>query len=239
MSVFATHRRLIVALAVLATVGAALLALTWTDDGRSPAAAGKEPPPHAEAAFERLAKVATRDPSDSFAIGRADAPVVIVEFSDFQCAYCGKWARETKPEVLKKYVDTGIARIEFRNYPIFGEESATAAHASYAAAQQGRFWQFHDLVYSVERKKNTGNFTPEKIVEMARQAGVPDLERFRTDLTSQAAEDHVAATAGAGYEIGVSSTPSFLVNGIPVLGAQPTDEFLKTIEQARARARTP
>ena len=76
--------------------------------------------------------LARRDFDDPMAVGRVDAPVVMVEYSDFQCPYCGRFARETKPELLRQYVERGVLRIEWRNFPIFGEESERAARAAWA-----------------------------------------------------------------------------------------------------------
>ncbi len=68
-------------------------------------------------------KLARRDAGDALAQGRADAPVVLIEYADFKCGYCGKFARDTEPALVKKYVDDGTLRIEWRNFPIFGAES--------------------------------------------------------------------------------------------------------------------
>ncbi len=81
---------------------------------------------------------------------------MLIEYSDFQCPYCGRFARETKPVLLRDFVERGVLRIEWRNYPIFGEESERAARAAWAAGRQGRFWQFHDLVYAEPRERNSG-----------------------------------------------------------------------------------
>ena len=78
-------------------------------------------------------------------LGDEDAPVTMVEYSDFQCPYCGRFARETKPALLREQVEEGVLRIEWRNFPLFGEESERAALAAWAAGQQGKFWEFHDL----------------------------------------------------------------------------------------------
>lgn len=93
------------------------------------------------------------------AVGRADAPVVMIEYSDFQCAFCGQFARKTEPELLRSYVDKGLLRIEWRNFSVFGEESEQAALAGWAAGQQKKFWEFHDVAYSNPRERNAGEFS--------------------------------------------------------------------------------
>lgn len=185
---------------------------------------------------ERLLALARRDKVDPYALGDRDAPVVMIEYSDFQCPFCGKFARDTKPALVKKYVDEGVLRVEWRQFPIFGKESENAARASYAAGQQGRFWEFHDVAFGKERKKNSGAFAQDKVAEMASEAGVKDLAKFTGDMKSADATAALSKDANEGYSLGVSSTPAFLVNGTPVLGAQSADHFVATIERAKAQA---
>ncbi|MFB7733298.1 DsbA family protein [Streptomyces sp. NPDC056112] len=183
-----------------------------------------------------LLALARRDQKDPLALGRADAPVVLIAYEDFQCPFCGKFARETKPELVRSYVDRGLLRIEWRNFPVFGAESERVARASWAAGRQGRFWQFHDVVYARERPRNKGAFSSSRLREMAREAGVADLDRFEADLRSQAAEVSVSRDQEEGYALGVSSTPAFLVNSTPILGAQPLSAFTAAVEKAAKEA---
>ncbi|MEV3989531.1 DsbA family protein [Streptomyces sp. NPDC049837] len=184
--------------------------------------------------YPELEKYARRDAKDPLAVGRADAPVVLIEYADFKCGYCGKFARETEPELMKKYVDEGTLRIEWRNFPIFGEESERAARAAWAAGQQGRFWQFHKAAYA-EGAKEKG-FGKDRVLALAREAGVPDADRFGRDLDSEAARQAVAKDQEQAYTLGATSTPSFLVNGRPIAGAQPMETFTTAIESARREA---
>lgn len=179
-----------------------------------------------------LARLARRDAGDKLAQGRADAPVVLIEYADFQCGYCGKFARDTEPELVKRYVDDGILRIEWRNFPLFGEASEAAARASWAAGQQDRFWAFHRAAYA-EGAKEKG-FGRDRLRALAQQAGVKDLGRFERDAGSAAAAEAVRADREQAYGIGATSTPSFLINGRPVAGAQPTAVFTQAIEAAAA-----
>lgn len=182
-----------------------------------------------------LKALARRDAGDKLAVGRADAPVVLIEYSDFKCGYCGKFARDTEPELVKKYVEDGTLRIEWRNFPIFGADSEAAAKAAWAAGQQDRFQQFHAAAYA-EGSKEKG-FAEPRLVELAQQAGVPDLERFKADMAGEQAAAALKKDQEEGYRIGVSSTPSFLVGGKPIAGAQPLEAFTAAIAQAEAAAR--
>ncbi|WOX23460.1 DsbA family protein [Streptomyces solicathayae] len=185
--------------------------------------------------FPELESYARRDASDGLALGRADAPVVLIEYADFKCGYCGQFARGTEQLLVAMYVEQGILRIEWRNFPIFGEESEAAARASWAAGQQGRFWEFHRAAYA-EGTKEKG-FGKERLAALAQQAGVPDLAKFAADTESAAAREAVAADQEQGYSLGATSTPSFLVNGRPIAGAQPLDTFTEAIEAAARAAK--
>ncbi|MFD4371614.1 DsbA family protein [Streptomyces sp. NPDC058486] len=186
--------------------------------------------------YPELEKYARRDASDRLALGRADAPVVLIEYADFKCGYCGKFARDTEPLLVKKYVENGTLRIEWRNFPIFGEESEAVARASWAAGQQGRFWQFHKAAYADGAKEK--GFGEARLRALAAEAGVPDLARFAKDSDGEAAREAVRKDQEQGYELGASSTPSFLVNGRPIAGAQSLETFTEAIEAAAERAKT-
>ncbi|WP_235834770.1 DsbA family protein [Actinomadura logoneensis] len=228
------------ALLVAALVVAVLAVVRSGGDGQRKAAAPSGGP--TASASAPVAPPASGEPGqphrkagDPYALGRADAPVVMIEYSDFQCPFCGRFARETKPRLIRDYVDTGVLRIEWRNFPIFGPESRAAARAGYAAALQGRFWQFHDLLYAKPHRRNAGDFATGKLVAWAREAGVPDLERFRRDMSSEDTRDAVQNDWDEGYQVGAMSTPTFLINGKPLLGAQPYEEFVQVIAKARGR----
>ncbi|MFE6887559.1 DsbA family protein [Streptomyces sp. NPDC057694] len=220
-----------VAAAVLGTVSyTATRPEPRTDVSQQEAAAGQRP----DDATARLAKLARRDADDRLARGRADAPVVLIEYADFKCGYCGKFARDTEPGLVKKYVDEGTLRIEWRNFPIFGAESEAAARAAWAAGQQGRFWEFHRAAYADGAKEK--GFAADRLEALAREAGVDDLGRFRTDRDSDAARAAVEKDRAEAYSLGATSTPSFLVNGQPIAGAQPDAAFEQVIESAKAQA---
>ncbi|WP_432071496.1 thioredoxin domain-containing protein [Streptomyces wuyuanensis] len=186
--------------------------------------------------YPELEKLARRDAGDPLALGRADAPVVMVEYADFKCGYCGKFARDTEPALIRKYVEKGVLRIEWRNFPIFGEESEAAARAAWAAGQQGRFWQFHKAAYADGAKEK--GFGAQRLEELATEAGVKDLARFTRDADGEEARQAVARDQEEGYGLGATSTPSFVVNGRPIAGAQPARTFVDAIEAARKAVTT-
>ncbi|GAA3968760.1 hypothetical protein GCM10022384_20090 [Streptomyces marokkonensis] len=232
-------RPVLAAAVLVASVVVAVVALVPGDDSadRPATASASDSPSAAPPADPALLALARRESGDPYALGKPDAPVVLIEYSDFQCPFCGRFARETKPELLRDYVEKGVLRIEWRNFPVFGAESEQAARAAWAAGRQGRFWQFHDTAYAHPRERNKGEFAEKELLAMAEGAGVEDLDRFRADLASPAADTAVTRDVEEGYALGVSSTPAFLVNGRPILGAQPTDVFAEAVEAAAEGAR--
>ncbi|NGP09451.1 thioredoxin domain-containing protein [Rhodococcus sp. 14C212] len=173
---------------------------------------------------------------DPLALGAVDAPVVMVAYSDYRCPFCAKFSRDTEPVLVEKYVDEGILRIEWRDLPIFGEQSMAAARAGRAAAAQGKFWEFATAVYAASPERGHPDLSAEALRGFAEAAGVPDLDRFAQDATGASADQSIYGDVLEANAIGVSSTPSFVVNGTPVLGAQPVAVFEQVIEAAAGSA---
>lgn len=188
-----------------------------------------------DAQIAELAKLARRTPGDPVALGTVDAPVVLVNYSEFQCPFCGKFARDTKPTLVKEYVDKGLLRIEWRDFPYLGPESGTAAHAGRAAAAQGKFWEFHDAMFADQQPPNSGKLTEEYLAGIAQQVGL-DVAKFRTDMADPKIQAPVEQDFTEGQNIGVTGTPAFLINGNPVIGAQPTGTFTRIIDAEIAKA---
>ncbi|MGW9612778.1 DsbA family protein [Streptomyces diastaticus] len=237
----ARRRRTVGAAGVLVAATAAAVFVVTSGSGDS---ASRPAPAPSEAAAEQTPgdsvpagpDLARRDADDALAVGPADAPVVMIEYSDFQCPFCGRFARDTKQELLRTHVEKGSLRIEWRNFPIFGEESEAAARGAWAAGRQGVFWEFHDRLYAEPRERNSGEFTTTKLVAHAKAAKVADLDRFREDMESDQAHQAVERDLEEGYALGVTSTPAFLVNGTPLLGAQPTETFDQAVRDALTRS---
>ena len=178
-----------------------------------------------------------RDEGDPMALGDVDAPVVLIEWSDFQCPFCQTFARDVKPELIGRYVDDGVLRIEWRDFPVLGEESVTAALAGRAAAEQDAFWELHDELFAEDRPRNAGELAPERLVDMADDLGL-DAQRFAADFEDPALAEAARADSEQGQALGFSSTPSFVINGTAIIGAQPIEVFVDVIEQAAEEALT-
>ncbi|MBA0053597.1 DsbA family protein [Streptomyces sp. AJS327] len=182
-----------------------------------------------------LRSLERRAADDPFARGDKNAPVVMIEYADFGCSFCGKFARDTKPKLVKEYVDKGVLRVEWRNFTVFGKGSERAALASWAAGRQGRFWQFYDAVYAKESSAKS-DFDDAELRGFAKDAGVDDLARFDRDRASRAAKKAVGRDQEEAYGLGANSTPVFLVNGEPIAGAQPDEVFTDAVDRAAKSA---
>lgn len=199
---------------------------TATGAGSSP-----QTSPQSPAEDDPLAALPRREKGDPMALGDVDAPVVMVSYSEFQCPFCGKFARDTEPELVEKYVEDGTLRIEWRDFPYLGQESATAALAGRAAAAQGKFWEFHDAMYADQPSPNSGAIDQDHLDAIAEDIGL-DVADFRRDMSSPQAQQAMADDFTEGQQIGVTGTPAFIINGQPVIGAQPTATFEQVIEDA-------
>ncbi len=130
---------------------------------------------------------------------------------------------------MEKYVEDGTLKIEWRDFPYLGEESMNAALAARAAQEQGHFWEYHDLLY--ENQSAPGAFSKENLVALAREAGL-DVEQFEASLASGEHRETVMEAFTEGQRDGITGTPTFVVNGQTLVGAQPVGVFEEAIEGA-------
>ncbi|GAB3622515.1 thioredoxin domain-containing protein [Mariniluteicoccus endophyticus] len=179
-----------------------------------------------------LKSLPKRDPNDMAALGKVDAPVVLIEWSDYRCPFCAVWAKRTLPE-LQKYVDDGTLRIEYRDLPLFGEQSVNTAIAVRAAGRQGKFWEYYHAVFDAAPQSGHPNIGPAEIENFARAAGVPDMAKFKADLADPELRKIVESEGAHGQQLGISGTPFFVVNTQILNGAQPTQNFVQAIETAK------
>ncbi|MGP4030778.1 DsbA family protein [Pseudarthrobacter sp. 1C304] len=174
---------------------------------------------------------------DPTAIGSPDAPVVLVEYADYRCPFCGLFSRDTLPQLVAEYVERGDLRVEWRDLPVFGAESSAAAVAGRAAAEQGRFWEFNKAVYAIAPERGHAALPRGVLIKLAGDAGVPDLEKFEADLDSAELKAAVAKDAQEAASLGITGTPTFLVNDTPIVGAQPLATFEKAVDAALKSAK--
>ena len=151
-------------------------------------------------------------------LGSEEAPVTVVIFSDFECPFCAQFAKESMPQIIERYVDTNMTSIVFKHYPISSHQhSMLAAQAAVCAAQQQKFWEYHDLLFDNQEK-----LLREDLVLAAAAVGL-DSQRFLSCI--DAVEGIVVADRDLGTSVGVTGTPTFYFNGRKVAGALSADGF--------------
>lgn len=202
---------------------------TW---GSQPAALAAAPANNPAGSAETLNTPApvkrinvTTEGSPSY--GPANAVITIVEFSDFQCPYCHKWFSETWPQLQQAY--PGKIRLVYRDFPLTSAhpEAEPAAEAANCAGEQNQYWPFHDRLMS-------GDQFGEAVYQTYANSLKLDLVKFKDCLTSHRFQTAIQNDTNYGASLGISGTPTFFVNGIPMVGAQPFSTFKTVIDQELA-----
>ncbi len=172
---------------------------------------------------------------DGRVLGDPNAPVTVVEYADFQCAACKRAESSIISRIEQDYVRAGLVKIEFRMFPFLGQESFDAAQAAEAAREQGKFWEYHDALYNAQGRENSGAFSYENLVDLAREVGL-DVPAFEATLTSNKYLAPVRREADEARASGVVSTPTFFINDTEIVGARDYPEFQRAIDEALEKA---
>lgn len=177
--------------------------------------------------------------ADAPMLGRPDAPVTLVEFSDYQCPFCQRFFATTLPALKQEYVATGKVRYVFRDFPLdqLHPQARRAAEAAHCAGEHGKYWEMHDVLFQNQRA-----LALPQLAEHARTVGL-DGAKFEECLASGRQAARVARGLADGAAVGVQGTPSFVVGktqpggvveGTPIRGAQPLETFRRIIDQTLA-----
>lgn len=155
--------------------------------------------------------------ADGTALGPANAPVVLKLYSDFQCPYCKLFSDTIQPQIIDQYIKTGQARMEYHHFIVIdanvgGNESRRAAEASECAAEQGRFWDYHELLYANQQGEGSGVYKDSNLKKFASQLGL-DTTRFNTCLANGAFTNKVKLDEAQAKSLAVAGTPALFVNG--------------------------
>ena len=171
-------------------------------------------PPIAEPAIWSPAELA-----DGFTLGASEAPVAIEVWEDFQCPFCQRFTYQIEPALVAQYVETGKARLTFRQLPFLGDESHWAAVAASLAADQDLFWPFHDYLFANLQGENVGSYSLDRLLTIGEAAGL-DMAQFKDGLTLDRARQRFAEIESEARRdaaaLGISATPTVTVDGIPL-----------------------
>ena len=164
--------------------------------------------------------------------GAATAPVVVAEYSDYQCDYCGRWARDVEASFRTSFITTGQVRFEWHDYAWEGQESLDAANAARCAGDQGQFWPMHDLLFQRQNTTaNTGAFTKDRLKLLGAGLGL-DATRFNACVDAGTYLDAIRADSAASQGAVGSGTPAFVIGGQVLVGYQTMDQLTAAVQAA-------
>lgn len=169
--------------------------------------------------------------------GNHIAPITIIEFGDFQCHFCGRFAKQTEPSLNSTYFQTGKANLVFKHFVTHGPDSFSAAMASQCTNDQGKFWNFYKALYNNQEEENSGWASADNLKKFA--AGIPgmDTQKFGSCLVSQKYKSLVENDTNLAFASGFQGTPTFIIqknnssDREVLLGAYPFPSFQAIIDK--------
>jgi len=168
-------------------------------------------------------------------LGSESAPVTIVEFGDYQCEACYHWFHNTRPTIIDNYIETGKAKLFFVDLPFLGRDSPKAAHASYCADDQGKYWEYHTILYTFQDgPPDSGWADRDRLNSFAFSLDM-NMDEFNECMDSSKHKQRVKANYDEAVKNGATQTPTFILvssDGTTkkLGGAQPYSVFAATIE---------
>jgi protein-disulfide isomerase len=167
-------------------------------------------------------------------IGNPSSPISILEWGDYQCTFCYRFHTSSFNVILDEYINSGRANFIFKDFPLNGPDSVFAAEAAYCAEDQGKYWQYHDELYTNWGGEKTGWITVDSLNEFATTVDL-EIDEFNSCINEHKYRQRVLELEKFGKEIGIDATPSFLIFNdekiIKIRGNQPVDVFRKAIEE--------
>lgn len=240
---------------LLIFVGGSYAALLWQQsDGDQivtapenidPDAPGGQTPNGDGGAAEQppMPDVIRADADDYMALGDVNAPVTLLEWTDFTCPYCGVFNRETLPTLIEDYIDTGKVRLEVHDVTYIGPEAEDAATAARAAGMQDKYFEYLFAVYELGADDNKPDLSQESLFAVAQQIGL-DQKKFKADFEGEELRAKVQQSTILAKSIGVTGVPFFvgtttgsLENTQPLSGAQPAEQFKQYLDNLIAEAK--
>lgn len=164
-------------------------------------------------------------------IGSKNAPITIIEFSDFECSFCKIFFDNVLNEIKINYVDSGKVKFVYRDFPITAihPNAEKAAEAANCAFEQNKFWEYHDLLFENQNNWISGNNTSSEFKKYSSMVGL-DEEQFNLCIDSNKFAEEISNDIQDGWEAGVEGTPTLFINGIKIAGAREYNVFKEIIE---------
>ncbi len=184
-----------------------------------------------QSALNTAQKVDIRLADNAPSLGNKGAKVTVVEYADYQCPFCEQFFKETLPQLKTKYIDTGKIRFVRQDFEFLGEESQMAAEAAKCSGDQGKYWEYHDVLYQNQKAENSGGFAAVNLKKFAKNLQL-DINKFNTCFDSRAKQQEVTDEFQQGSGYGVNATPTVFINGVKFEGVQPVAIYERAIEAA-------
>ena len=168
-------------------------------------------------------------------LGSESAPITIVKFGDYQCEACYHWFHNTRSTVIDNYIETGKAKLVFMDLPFLGRDSLTSAQASYCAEDQGKYWEYHTMLYTFQEIEEYDRWADRDKLNSFASSLDMNMDEFNECMDSSKYKNRVKANFDEAVRNGVQSTPTFILfsqdNKLEMFaGAQPYSVFAATIE---------
>jgi len=168
-------------------------------------------------------------------LGSLGAPITIVEYGDYQCPNCQRFATQVKPLIVENYINTGKAKLIFKDFTIYGNDSVNGAIAAHCASEQNKFWEMHDLMYQGQKAINSGWLSVDSIKKFVSGIGL-DMQQFNSCFDGKKYAQKVTENFNDGKSAGVNGTPTFIIIDsrgqiVTIQGAQPFNTFKQVLDK--------
>jgi len=168
-------------------------------------------------------------------MGQENASITLVEFGDYQCYFCNQHFHNTEHELVEKYVKTGKVRMLFKDFIIIGPDSKAAALSAHCAGEQGKFWDFHDILFNNWAGENNGWASPENLWKFSKELDL-DMKQMTECMNENRYIEKINSSSYDAESLGLTGTPAFFIidknnNVVKISGAQPFDVFQKIFDQ--------
>ncbi len=164
-------------------------------------------------------------------LGDPNAPVTLIEFGDYQCHFCNVHFHNTEHRLLENFIKTGKVKMIFKDFTIIGPDSVNAAHGTHCANDQGKFWEYHDILYSNWTGENNGWASSDNLLRFAQEIEL-DIDQWSDCMNDERYSQIISNSSKDARELGITGTPAFFVIGpdneiTRISGAQPYESFEK------------
>ncbi|MDH3610441.1 MAG: DsbA family protein [Nitrosopumilus sp.] len=167
-------------------------------------------------------------------LGDVNAPITLIEFGDYQCHFCNVHFHNTEHDLLENYVYTGKVKMIFKDFTIIGPDSINAAHGTHCAHDQGKFWEYHDILYNNWTGENNGWASSDNLLRFAQEIEL-NIDEWSNCMIEARHSQIITDSSKNARDLGITGTPAFFVIGpenniVKIIGAQPLENFEKIFE---------